>query len=213
MTESGAGAHTYDESASYHFLPQAIFSNRPVGNSNKAHFPQRDNCWHGPAVPDFWIYVRINIAFFLSIFHSALPNSSQASCHSVTNKQTTRNRFLLGNNSSVNYEIPQILWDLTVHYRLNNSLQFFLILNQTKAVCALPSCVSRSSSILSPRYTKVFQVVSLLRDFPLKPCMHFFSPSADHSNDIWWLHRLKFAYLLLQICKNVCYSYTSFISI
>jgi hypothetical protein len=43
--------------------------------------------------------------------------------------------------------------------------------------------------------------------------MHFFSPSADHSNDIWWLHRLKFAYLLLQICKNVCYSYTSFISI
>jgi hypothetical protein len=79
MTESEAGAHTYDESASYHFLPQAIFSNRPVGNSNKAHFPQLDNCWPGLAVPKFWIYVRINIAFFLSIFHSSPPNSYQAS--------------------------------------------------------------------------------------------------------------------------------------
>jgi len=79
MTESEAEPHTYDESDSYHFLPQAIFLNRPVGNSNKAHFLQLDNCWPGLAVPDFWIYVRVNIAFFLSIFHSAPPNSSQAS--------------------------------------------------------------------------------------------------------------------------------------
>ena len=167
MTESRKGAGTYDESASYHFLPQAVFSNRPVGNSDKAHFPQRDNCWPALAVPAFWIYVRVNIAFFLSIFHSASPNYSQAFfdstaifwiflpvvqrlSHSVTNKKTTRNRVLLGNSSSTNYEIPQILWDPTVHYRLNNSLQFFLILNQTKAVCSLPSCVSRSISRLSP---------------------------------------------------------------
>lgn len=29
----------------------------------------------------------------------------------MTNKQTTQDRVLLGNSSSVNYEIPQILWD------------------------------------------------------------------------------------------------------
>lgn len=79
----------------------------------------------------------------------ACSSKSKSLCDKHTNK-TTRNSVILGNISSVNYEIPQILWDPTVYYRFHKSRLFFLILNQTKAICALPSCISRSISILAP---------------------------------------------------------------
>jgi hypothetical protein len=160
------------------------------------------------------LHISLRSAKFVSSLfrlHSPILNIPACSSKSKSHcdKQTTRNRVLLTNSFSVNYEIPQILWDPIVHYRLNNSLQFFLI----KEVYALPSCVSRFISTLYLCICKGLQVDSLLRGFPLKPSTYFFSPSADHSNGMWWLQRLKFACLLLQICKNVCVSYTSFISI
>lgn len=67
--ERKRGARTCDESASYHFLPQTIFTNETVSISNKAHFPQPGNCWPGLTVPDFWIYLRVNIVFFPPSFN------------------------------------------------------------------------------------------------------------------------------------------------
>jgi hypothetical protein len=93
-------------------------------------------------------------------------------------------------------ELPSILWNPKVHYRVYKSPPLFPILSQISPVRTIPSYL-RSILILSNPYVFVFLVVSFLLAFPPISYVHSSSPHScymlfqshppwlDHSNYTW----------------------------
>jgi len=70
-------------------------------------------------------------------------------------------RSLEANNSSDTQEIPRILWNTQVHYRLHNSKPLVPDMSQINPVRALLNFLGIHFNIITV-YIYVFEVVSLL---------------------------------------------------
>jgi hypothetical protein len=75
---------------------------------------------------------------------------------------------------SAGQEIPRLLWNPNVHYRVHKSPSLDLVLNQFNP-----------ADTLTPFFKGCYSVVSAFQAFPLKICMHYsFVPCLLHSPSV-----------------------------
>jgi hypothetical protein len=82
------------------------------------------------------------------------------------------------NRSSAIQEIPRMLWNLKIYYRIHKNLPPVPVLSHIDAVRAPLTLLRDPFQYYPPIYARVFQVVSFPQVSPLKPCMHLYSPHA-----------------------------------
>jgi hypothetical protein len=80
------------------------------------------------------------------------------------------------NRSSASQEIPRILWNPNVHYRIHKCPPTVPILIQLDPVHNLTFHFLKIHLIIIPLYAWVSQVVSFPRVSPPKPCIRLSSP-------------------------------------
>jgi hypothetical protein len=120
-------------------------------------------------------------------------------------------------NCPATQELPSILKNTKVHYRVHKSHPLVPILNQINpSIPPHPSSL-RSSLILSSRYVYIILVDSFLLAFPPQSCMHSSSPHAccmpchsllpwlDRSNYTW--RRVQVTKLLIMQFSPTCYRF------
>jgi hypothetical protein len=105
-----------------------------------------------------------------------------------------------GNIVLASQEIPHILWNPKVHYRVHMILPLVHIMNHINPVLAFPFHNFKISfNIILLIYVWVFKVYPFLRVSPSKPCMHFSSTHACRmlrpSQPPWFDHAIQ------DICK------------
>jgi hypothetical protein len=96
------------------------------------------------------------------------------------NKQTSKvhgaESFLKSYQVLSSSRILRILWNPNVHHHLRKRLPPVLILSKIESVRTPIPLLLIFILILSPISSWVFEVVSFLQIFPLKACMHLYSP-------------------------------------
>jgi hypothetical protein len=110
------------------------------------------------------------------------------------------------NGSSASLEIPQILWNPKVHYRVHNSLPLAPFLSQINPVHALTSHLFKANfNIIIPSTPKSFKLRLYFRFLSLpRNCHRPNRFTLVHPNNIWWGTQI-FKLLIMEFPPVSCY--------
>ena len=86
-----------------------------------------------------------------------------------------QNPSRVANRFSASHEIPHILWNTEVHYRIHKCPPPVPFLSQIDSILHIP-LREDPSYYFHPIYAWIFQVDSLPQVSPPKPCIHLYSP-------------------------------------
>jgi hypothetical protein len=82
----------------------------------------------------------------MKLCHILLWNAVGGFLSVLLTNSTEQTHSWKANSHSASQEIPQLLWNQNIHYRVHKSLPLVSILNQTYPVHTLPRCFSKINS-------------------------------------------------------------------
>ena len=137
-----------------------------------------------------------HMAIQFCVKRCALHARQQRQEHALTNSMDQSPSWE-ANRSSATQEIPRILWNPKIHYRINKNPPYVLSWADPSSPCPHIPLPEDSFYYCPSIYAWVIQVVYFPQVSPLKPCMHLSSsPYVLHTVKNTQTHNITYRFII-----------------